>query len=118
MRRLKLVLYLAEKCPGCEFIQTKMGNTISQLLESVPNINFTDIICDNSVEPSSLQQALHTKADGVLVLSCRPEDCLDMMTCHRVIAGENSLTKLLNTENTEENENLAKAGGAKWISSN
>lgn len=118
MQRLKLVLYLAQKCHGCEFIQTKMGNTISKLLESAPSINFTEIICDNGVEPVSLQRAFHSEVDGVLILSCRPDDCLDMMLDRRTAGNKLVLADLLAGEDIEKSPDLAEAGGVKWTSSN
>jgi coenzyme F420-reducing hydrogenase delta subunit len=118
MQRLKLVLFLAEKCHGCEYIQAKMGNTISKLLECVPNVNFTDIICNNSVEPAALRQAFQAEADGVLILSCCQEDCLEKMLSHQSIRSENSLTEILAQENSQGDSNLSKIGGAKWTSSN
>jgi coenzyme F420-reducing hydrogenase delta subunit len=118
MQRLKLVLFLAEKCQGCEFIQSKMGNTISKFLDSAPNINFTEIICDNSVESARLQQAFRSEADGVLILSCRPEDCLDKMMSRLTSPDKDLLTEFLPEEEISKDAGLLKAGGAKWTSSN
>jgi len=91
---------LVFSCNWCSYAGADLAGT--SRLQYAPNIRIIRVMCSGRVEPYFILEALHSGADGVLVLGCHPGECHYLAGNFRAAARMALLKKMLDQFGVED----------------